>query len=49
MIKRICRVVRGGSWSGNPDYLRAAFRHAARIDFRYDYLGFRLVVRIKGE
>jgi len=36
------RVVRGGSWNDDPQYLRAASRLRNSTDFRSDSLGFRL-------
>jgi formylglycine-generating enzyme required for sulfatase activity len=36
------RVLRGGSWSGDPDSLRSANRNRYSIDDRGDYLGFRV-------
>lgn len=38
------RAVRGGSWYVRPEGCRAAVRNWSRPDYRYDYLGFRLVV-----
>lgn len=38
------RVVRGGSWSLDPDYVRAAFRLRDAPDNRFGNLGFRLVL-----
>jgi formylglycine-generating enzyme required for sulfatase activity len=37
------RVIRGGSWIGIPDSLRASFRDGSRADGRDFFLGFRLV------
>ncbi len=38
-------VVRGGSWGyGYPDYLRASFRTFYPPGYRYDFIGFRVVV-----
>ena len=39
------RVVRGGSWDGEPRRLCAAFRHQRRRDGRNDTLGFRFSLR----
>ena len=36
------RVVRGGSWYVNPQYLRAAARLRSTTDARDVYLGFRV-------
>jgi formylglycine-generating enzyme required for sulfatase activity len=36
------RVLRGGSWLNNPQFLRAANRVAFTTDYRYSYIGFRL-------
>jgi formylglycine-generating enzyme required for sulfatase activity len=36
------RVVRGGSWNGEPPYLRSASRLGAPTDTRGYYLGFRV-------
>lgn len=36
------RVVRGGSWNGNPRSLRAAFRFGLTTADRDDYVGFRV-------
>jgi len=36
------RVIRGGSWYNNPDYLRAANRFFDLPDYRDGYVGFRL-------
>ncbi len=37
------RMLRGGSWYGNPWYCRSAFRFRDDPDFRDDLIGFRLV------
>ncbi len=37
------RVVRGGSWNCNPQYLRSAYRSSDGPGTRYDDVGFRLV------
>jgi formylglycine-generating enzyme required for sulfatase activity len=40
-VKGTYRVLRGGSWGGNPSYLRCANRYYYTPTFRYfDYLGF---------
>lgn len=39
------RVLRGGSWFNDPDYLRSASRFGRDPDFRDNDLGFRLVCR----
>ena len=39
------RWVRGGSWSHHSDFARLAFRLSLLVYFRYDGLGFRLVLR----
>ncbi len=36
------RVVRGGSWNLDPEYLRSAFRYRFGAVFRYRSIGFRL-------
>ncbi|MCX7112396.1 MAG: SUMF1/EgtB/PvdO family nonheme iron enzyme [Proteobacteria bacterium] len=36
------RVVRGGSWGGNPQYLRSAYRLGDTSDGAINFLGFRL-------
>jgi formylglycine-generating enzyme required for sulfatase activity len=36
------RVVRGGSWSGNPYSLRSAYRYRDSPELRVDVIGFRL-------
>ncbi len=38
------RVCRGGSWVGNPDYMRCADRYWGDPAFSFDYQGFRCVV-----
>ena len=35
------RVLRGGSWYFNPEYLRAAYRESESTSYRYSY-GFRV-------
>jgi formylglycine-generating enzyme required for sulfatase activity len=40
--KRGQRVIRGGSWSNNPELLRASNRNWVNADSRYDDIGFRL-------
>jgi formylglycine-generating enzyme required for sulfatase activity len=37
-----CRVIRGGSWSDYPGFLRAAFRLGDTTGYRQDNYGFRL-------
>ena len=37
------RVVRGGSWSNDPDLVRAAVRMKRIVPVRFDTLGFRIV------
>ena len=41
------RVLRGGSWYGNPDYVRAAYRNAYTPSSRLDLIGFRCTRTIK--
>jgi formylglycine-generating enzyme required for sulfatase activity len=36
------RVIRGGSWYGNPANLRSAFRSDRFPELRYNFIGFRL-------
>ena len=36
------RVYRGGSWSGTPGIMRAAFRFRYSSGSRFDFVGFRL-------
>jgi formylglycine-generating enzyme required for sulfatase activity len=38
----VSRVLRGGSWGGNPQYLRSAFRVRNQPDLRIYFIGFRL-------
>lgn len=38
------RVMRGGAWSVDPEYLRAAYRYLGRPDNLNDYLGFRVAL-----
>lgn len=37
------RLVRGGSWSKDAEYCRVAYRSYSALDYRYNYLGFRVV------
>jgi formylglycine-generating enzyme required for sulfatase activity len=37
------RLLRGGSWYGNPRYCRSAIRLRFRRDLRFNYVGFRVV------
>lgn len=37
------RVLRGGSWNYNPDYLRASYRFSSHPDNRYNFIGFRVL------
>ncbi len=37
------RVVRGGSWSSHPDYLRSSSRNHRQPGYPYDYIGFRVL------
>jgi len=39
------RAVRGGSWYGNSDFARTAFRSGTVPDYRHFSFGFRVVVR----
>jgi formylglycine-generating enzyme required for sulfatase activity len=38
------RLLRGGSWLNAPRYCRSAYRYDLEPDFRYYYIGFRVVV-----
>jgi formylglycine-generating enzyme required for sulfatase activity len=42
--KATARVLRGGSWSSNPGYCRAAARFRCSTVFRFNLNGFRVVV-----
>ena len=42
-VSGVCRVIRGGSWSYDGQYLRSAYRGVDDPDGRDDGLGFRLV------
>jgi formylglycine-generating enzyme required for sulfatase activity len=42
-VKRVYRVLRGGSWYGNPRNCRSAYRSRNYPDYRNDYRGFRVV------
>jgi formylglycine-generating enzyme required for sulfatase activity len=37
------KLLRGGSWSSNPDYCRSACRHHHNLDGNYYAIGFRVV------
>ena len=37
------RVLRGGSWNNNQDNARSANRNRNNPDFRFNYVGFRVV------
>ena len=39
------RVVRGGAFNGGPDDARCAWRYRSRPGFRFNFLGFRVVLR----
>lgn len=39
------RVLRGGAFLSNVDYCRCSYRYGGDPDFRYDDVGFRLVLR----
>ena len=43
------RVIRGGSWGGDPGSLRCAARHWIHPDFRGDNVGFRVVFSLAAE
>jgi len=43
------RVLRGGSWYSNPDYLRLANRFRLKSDIRIDDLGFRVSRTLVGQ
>jgi formylglycine-generating enzyme required for sulfatase activity len=36
------RVLRGGSWSYDPDGTRSAYRYSGTPAYRYDFIGFRV-------
>jgi formylglycine-generating enzyme required for sulfatase activity len=38
------RALRGGGWSGNPVFCRSAYRGRVTPGFRYDFIGFRVVL-----
>ena len=37
------RVLRGGSWINYPRYARVAYRYRITPDYRFNYVGLRLV------
>lgn len=41
------RVLRGGSWSNPHTYARTTYRFNYRPDRRFDFVGFRVVVRLR--
>lgn len=41
------RVIRGGSWYRGAQYCRAASRHDGAPDYRYYFVGFRLVLSLQ--
>jgi formylglycine-generating enzyme required for sulfatase activity len=43
MESNTSRVRRGGSWGGDPEFLRVSYRFRNGADLRFDGLGFRLV------
>ena len=49
MIEDIYRVFRGGSWIHDLNVLRASRRNGGEPEYRFNFDGFRLVVRIKDE
>ena len=38
------RVLRGGSWNFHPSFVRSAYRYDLDPDFRYYYVGFRVLL-----
>jgi sulfatase modifying factor 1 len=38
------KVMKGGSFNSNPETCKINFRHSAKVDFKSDNLGFRLVL-----
>jgi len=38
------RILRGGSWGNDADLCRSAYRYGPYADYRYDLIGFRVVV-----
>jgi formylglycine-generating enzyme required for sulfatase activity len=42
------RVLRGGSWASPPERARSAFRDAAEIGTRADFIGFRVALDLDG-
>lgn len=49
MIGRIWRALRGGSWPDYVDFLIASYRPSEDPGYQHLNIGFRLVVRVKGE
>lgn len=41
-VNEVSRVLRGGSWSYNPDFCRAAKRYGLNPAFRVNFIGFRV-------
>jgi formylglycine-generating enzyme required for sulfatase activity len=37
------KLLRGGSWNGNPELCRSAYRYNDNLDYSLNYIGFRVV------
>ena len=40
------KVLRGGSWYNDPEYCRSADRNDLNPEYRYNYVGFRVVCAV---